>query len=68
MEIKKVYKESLPNVKLIGKRYSNKDRDEHGTFASYWQECFKENWFDTLKERKAIAGVSEEFCGGYAFG
>jgi len=49
MEIKKVYKENLPKVKLIGKRYTNADRDESGTFAGHWQQWFREEWFDALK-------------------
>jgi len=63
MEIIKVYKESLPNVKLIGKRYTNKDRDESGTFASYWQQCFREGWFDILKQCKSIPEVSNDYLG-----
>lgn len=35
MDITKVYKENMPPVKLIGKRYTNEDRDEMGTFVRY---------------------------------
>lgn len=63
MEIVKVYKESLPCVKLVGKRYTNKDRDESGTFARYWQECFQEDWLKILKRCENIPEVSDDLVG-----
>jgi len=63
MEIVKVYKEKLPDVKLVGKRYTNKERDELGTFARYWQQCFQEGWSDTLKQCRSIPEVSDDLIG-----
>lgn len=63
MEIVKVYKESLPDVKLVGKRFTNKDRDESGTFSHYWQQCFHEGWPATLKQCESIPGVSDDLVG-----
>lgn len=63
MEVVKVYKESLPQVKLVGKRYTNADRDETGTFAGYWQQWFKDGWFDLLKQCARIPGMSDDFVG-----
>lgn len=63
MEIIKVYKEKLPDVKLVGKRYTNKDRDESGTFASQWQQCFREGWPEILKQSKGIPVVSDDLVG-----
>lgn len=63
MEIVKVYKENMPDVKLIGKRYTNADRDESGTFAGYWQQWFQEGWFDILKQCAGIPGVSGDYLG-----
>lgn len=63
MEIVKVYKETLSCVKLIGKRYTNNDRDEAGTFASYWQQCFQEGWFDILRQCARIPEVSNDSLG-----
>lgn len=63
MEIVKTYKESLPNVKLIGKRYTNKDRGENGTFACYWQQWVREGWFDTLKQCKPISELNDDCLG-----
>lgn len=63
MEIKNVYKESIPQVKLIGRRLTNNDRDETGTFARYWQQSFREGWFDILKECKGLPGISNDYLG-----
>lgn len=63
MEIVKVYKENLPCVKLVGKCYTNKDHDEFGTFAHYWQQCFQEGWPDILKQCKRIPEVSDDLIG-----
>ena len=63
MEIVKVYKESLPAVRLIGKRYTNQDRDESGTFARYWQAWFQDDCPAALTECDAIPGWSEDFVG-----
>ena len=63
MEIIKVYKENMPYTKLIGKRYTNNDRDESGTFARYWRQCFQEGWPDVLKQCKSIPVVSDDLIG-----
>ncbi len=63
MEITQVYKEKMPKVKLVGKRYSNKDRDESGTFAKFWQQCFEENWLNTLKKCDSIPIISDDLVG-----
>ena len=63
MEIKKVYKETLPTVKLIGKKFTNSDRDQTGTFASYWQEAFKDNWFETLSQCSGVPDVGNDYIG-----
>lgn len=67
MEITKVYKESMPDVKLVGKRYTNEDRDKTGTFAEYWQQAFREGWFDTLKQCAPIPGASDAYLGMMRF-
>lgn len=41
MEIIKVYSERLPGSKLIGKKYADADRDEHGSFGHKWNEWWK---------------------------
>lgn len=63
MEVVKTYKESQPDVRLIGKRYTNEDRDTSGTFGRYWQQCFQEGWPNILKQCKGIPGVSDDMVG-----
>jgi len=48
-EIIKVYKEMFPPLTLIGRNYSNNDR-EGGSFAAKWQQWFGEGLFAPLDE------------------
>lgn len=63
MKIVKVYKESLPKLKLVGKRYTSGDRDEQGTYARYWQQCFQENWANIFKQCKGIPAADDNLVG-----
>lgn len=63
MEIKKVERESLPPVKLVGKRFVQESMTQGGSFASGWQQAFQEGWFDTLGACKGIPGVSGDYIG-----
>ncbi len=64
MEIKKVYKESMPALRLIGKRYTNSDRDTTGTFAGHWQQWFQQGWFGALLEQcKNLPNGSSDYIG-----
>ncbi|MDF2588643.1 MAG: hypothetical protein K0S41_2484 [Anaerocolumna sp.] len=46
-EIIKVYKEHLPSLRFIGKRYTNADRN--GGFGHKWGEWFENGWFSILE-------------------
>ncbi|MDO5399362.1 MAG: GyrI-like domain-containing protein [Eubacteriales bacterium] len=61
MKILETRLETYPNVKLIGKRYTDADRDENGSFAQKWGQWFQNNWFSQLKG--GIQGVSDDFVG-----
>ena len=50
IEIIKVFKESLPAIRLIGKRHTDDDRDNQGSFAGKWGEWFEKGYFEILKE------------------
>lgn len=54
VEIIKVYKESFPSLRLIGKRYTNKDRDEMGGFSSKWCEWHEKGYFNILEELESL--------------
>ena len=63
MKIVKVYRESIPGVKLIGKRYTDSDRDASGTFSLYWQQWFQQGWFDDLKQCAGVPDLSGDYIG-----
>jgi predicted transcriptional regulator YdeE len=48
-EIVKVYRESLPSLRLIGKRYTDSDR-VNGSFGSKWGEWFANGYFEPLEK------------------
>lgn len=45
----RVYQESLPELRLIGKRYINQDRDSAGGFGSHWREWWEKGYFAQLE-------------------
>ena len=49
-EIIKTLKENLPALRLIGKRYTNADRDEYGGYGAKWSEWGNNNWFEPLEK------------------
>ena len=61
--IQQVLLEDMPAVQLIGKRYTDKDRDEYGSFSSKWHEWFQNGYFDALCACEGIMGVSDDFIG-----
>lgn len=44
-EISKVYREALPSLRLIGKRYTNLDRGPLGGFGLKWEEWFQKDYY-----------------------
>ncbi len=57
--ILKTLREPLPAARLIGKRYTDTDRDAHGTFSEKWGQWHTEGWFDLLERCGRVA------CGDY---
>lgn len=46
-----LFKETLPKVKLIGKRYIDSDRDQYGSFGQKWEEWFQNGYFTVLEKK-----------------
>lgn len=63
VEIIKVYKESFPALRLIGKRYTDEDRDPNGSFSSKWCEWFEKGYFKTLEELGSLSENGDAFVG-----
>ena len=59
-EIIKVQREHLPALRLIGKRYTDVDR-ENGSFGHKWGEWFQKGWFAVLEQ----LGEAKEIENGY---
>ena len=59
-EIIKVYMEQFPAVRLIGRRYSNAQRDAHGSYATTWNEWFENKLFEPLE---AACGCAADYLG-----
>lgn len=66
--IQKVFREEMPEVKLIGKRYTSADRDQYGTFSAKWEEWFRNNTFEQLRCCEGIRGISDDFVGAMRMG
>jgi hypothetical protein len=49
-EIIKVYRQSIPALRFIGKKYGDNDR-VNGTFGSKWNEWWQNGWFDILTKQ-----------------
>lgn len=48
-EIIKTYRQSVPAMRFIGKKYEDKDR-VNGGFAKQWEEWFSNGWFEVLEK------------------
>lgn len=61
-EIKKVYRQTMPKMKLVGKCYTEKDK-QNGFFSHKWGEWFSNDWFSPL----SMPDTAEPFedCGSY---
>ena len=50
VEITKVYKQDVPALRFIGKKYGNSDRVD-GMFGKYWGDWFENGWFDVIEKQ-----------------
>lgn len=61
-EIKRIYRQKMPKMKLVGKCYTEKDK-KNGFFSHKWGEWFENDWFSPL----VMPSGTEPFedCGAY---
>jgi predicted transcriptional regulator YdeE len=64
-EITKVYRQSIPAVRFIGKRYGDGDR-VNGMFGNKWNEWWKNGWFDIIEKHIGV-DASEIYEDGDAY-
>lgn len=58
-EIIKCYRQNLPALRLIGRKYDDRDRLD-GSFGSRWGEWFQNGWFDILEKYADISKTYED--------
>jgi hypothetical protein len=63
VEIIKVYRESLPSLRLIGKRFTNSHRGPDGGFGNKWSEFFERGDFKTLVELGSLPENGDAYVG-----
>ncbi|MBS1370926.1 MAG: GyrI-like domain-containing protein [Lentisphaeria bacterium] len=61
-EIVRVYREKLPALRFIGRRYTDGDR-VGGTFASCWREWFERRWFAPLEALGTLPENGDAYLG-----
>lgn len=63
MNIIKIYKEHMPPLRLIGKRYTDADRAPNGSFSNKWGEWFANGWFDEIEKLGALKENDDAYLG-----
>lgn len=58
-DIIKTYRQSVPAMRFMGKKYSDEDR-VNGAFAVQWAQWFTNGWFDQLQSRFGFEGLYED--------
>ena len=57
--------EHSPSLKLIGKRYSDQDRDQNGSFGEKWGQWHRNGWFDAVEN--GVGGYGDAYVGAMRF-
>ena len=60
-EIVRVYRERLPSLRFIGKRYTNAERANG--FGHKWGEWFQNGWFGELEALGEAPGIENGYLG-----
>ncbi|HZK34362.1 MAG TPA: hypothetical protein VFD33_03525 [Bacillota bacterium] len=58
-EVIKTYRQSVPALRFIGKKYEDKDR-VNGGFGKQWGDWFSNGWFEMLEKNCDIKSVYED--------
>ncbi|NLJ96598.1 MAG: hypothetical protein GX321_05545 [Clostridiales bacterium] len=58
-EVIKTYKQSVPAMRFIGKKYCDEDRVDGG-FGKQWGEWFSNGWFDQLEKSFNLKELYED--------
>ena len=58
-EVIKTYRQAVPAMRFIGKRYGDEDRVDGG-FGKQWREWFANGWFDQLQSNPGSQALYED--------
>jgi hypothetical protein len=66
-EIRKIYKQDVPALRFIGKKYGDNDRVD-GMFGKYWDEFFQNEWWALIakhsdKDMKVLYEDGDAYIG-----
>ncbi len=61
-ELTKCYRQSMPEVKFIGRKYLEKDRDEYGGYGSKWDLAWSQGDFDKIEQAAGGAEKLHALC------
>lgn len=64
-EIVNAYRQSMPAMRFIGKKYGDEDRID-GSFGAKWGEWFNNGWFDVI-EKQVNVSIKEIYEDGDAY-
>jgi len=62
-DIVKIIVEMQPKSKFIGKKYTDKDRNEFNSFSNQWQEWFANGYFKELEKLEGMESMSDDYIG-----
>lgn len=63
IEMTNIYAERFPALRFIGKRYTDADRDEAGSFRKKWCEWWKQDRFTQMENAVSCAPFTEDPIG-----
>lgn len=59
VDVVKTYRQSVPAMRFIGKKYCDEDR-VNGGFGKQWDEWFSNGWFEELENNCDVKAVYED--------
>lgn len=62
-EIVKTYTEEIPQCRFIGRKYTDADRGEDGSFGNLWGKWFQEGLFAKLEINKSLPDMGASYIG-----
>jgi hypothetical protein len=65
VKVTSLYREHMPAIRFIGKRYTTADLDANGLLMDRWNEWFQNGWFNMLGSLPGLPGYEGAAHTGY---